>query len=1046
MAEATPNMNTELDVRDKSDLDTSLAIVDSVLRRTYLQNCTTIYPSEIYSPDDKNFMQLSRDLSDTVRFEQISKIVFNKKENQRDKLVSVYKSIANLNSSLLLVIEGNVEKVNFYVGTKCAKNVSDIDTVLKNNLEGHFQGTETSIDKNNTFADEILTQMNSEVYISGVSAIPALRTEKEDKENQFVQGIEKFIDTMRGKKYTMLLIADSKTKADNEYSRHALENLYTQVMPFCESTYTYGDNESQAINHSLSQGVTHLINQSLSNTITHTIGVSDSETITNTKTSGKNISHSIGSSSGISFMGINASSNESTSVGAFSSLSHSEGSSHGTSSSTSRGETTTNGTSDAKSTTHSEGTTNTSGSNRSLQIKFENHYIKKLLERIDNQLKRYDLCADLGMWNCAAYFMGETPDIPVIAATSYQSLICGKNSSLENDYVINWDKEKASFVKPFLMHFEHPLFENITPGTLVSSAELAIQANLPNHSVPGLPVLECAEFGRNISSYNLPAQNNSKLNLGKIFHMNHQEELDVELDAKSLTSHVFITGSTGSGKSNTIYQIVSEARRLGKKFLVIEPAKGEYKNIFGKDTDVQVLGTNPNLTKLLRLNPFSFDSEHILVHEHIDRLISIFNVCWPMYAAMPAVLKEAVEKSYADAGWDLSNPYAQNKFDNTYFPTFADVARNIRIIIDSSEYDAENKGAYKGSLLTRLTSLTNGINGMIFSTKEIGDKKLFDENTIIDLSRIGSAETKSLIMGILVLKLQEYRMSSGKMNSDLNHLTVLEEAHNLLKKTSSDTSSESGNLQGRSVEMISNAIAEMRTYGEGFIIADQAPGLLDMSVIRNTNTKIIMRLPDFDDRELVGKAANLNDDQIVELAKLPCGVAAVYQNEWVEAVLCKIEKYESKEESFIEKELSETDDVKQRIKVASLLSTCEKLSKEAALKELSVLDISGSEKAKAVSLLQNPPAEPRMTKIGPVMSAFYPNTYHAAKNAFIHYKGTASVWTEETQNALMLEINQRNLQDQLRKDIIQSIITDVVYNEAASSGQLLEWQNKGGLR
>src|SRR5574344_1050153 len=680
------NMNTELDVRDKSDLDTSLAIVDSVLRRTYLQNCTTIYPSEIYSPDDKNFMQLSRDLSDTVRFEQISKIVFNKKENQRDKLVSVYKSIANLNSSLLLVIEGNVEKVNFYVGTKCAKNVSDIDTVLKNNLEGHFQGTETSIDKNNTFADEILTQMNSEVYISGVSAIPALRTEKEDKENQFVQGIEKFIDTMRGKKYTMLLIADSKTKADNEYSRHALENLYTQVMPFCESTYTYGDNESQAINHSLSQGVTHSINQSLSNTITHTIGVSDSETITNTKTSGKNISHSIGSSSGISFMGINASSNESTSVGAFSSLSHSEGSSHGTSSSTSRGETTTNGTSDAKSTTHSEGTTNTSGSNRSLQIKFENHYIKKLLERIDNQLKRYDLCADLGMWNCAAYFMGETPDVPVIAATSYQSLICGKNSSLENDYVINWDKEKASFVKPFLMHFEHPLFENITPGTLVSSAELAIQANLPNHSVPGLPVLECAEFGRNISSYNLPAQNNSKLNLGKIFHMNHQEELDVELDAKSLTSHVFITGSTGSGKSNTIYQIVSEARRLGKKFLVIEPAKGEYKNIFGKDKDVQVhvqvLGTNPNLTKLLRLNPFSFDSEHILVHEHIDRLISIFNVCWPMYAAMPAVLKEAVEKSYADAGWDLSNPYAQNKFDNTYFPTFADVARNIRIIID----------------------------------------------------------------------------------------------------------------------------------------------------------------------------------------------------------------------------------------------------------------------------------------------------------------------------------------------------------------------------
>jgi len=143
----------------------------------------------------------------------------------------------------------------------------------------------------------------------------------------------------------------------------------------------------------------------------------------------------------------------------------------------------------------------------------------------------------------------------------------------------------------------------------------------------------------------------------------------------------------------------------------------------------------------------------------------------------------------------------------------------------------------------------------------------------------------------VVLKLQEYRMTNDDMNAELKHLTVLEEAHNLLKRTSTEQSSESANLLGKSVEMLSNAIAEMRTYGEGFIIADQAPGLLDMSVIRNTNTKIIMRLPEQSDRELVGRAANLNDDQIQELAKLPCGVAAVYQNEWVQPVLCKVDKH-----------------------------------------------------------------------------------------------------------------------------------------------------------
>jgi hypothetical protein len=130
------------------------------------------------------------------------------------------------------------------------------------------------------------------------------------------------------------------------------------------------------------------------------------------------------------------------------------------------------------------------------------------------------------------------------------------------------------------------------------------------------------------------------------------------------------------------------------------------------------------------------------------------------------------------------------------------------------------------------------------------------------------------------------------MNADLRHITVLEEAHNLLRRTSIEQPTESSNILGKSVELITNAIAEMRTYGEGFIIADQAPGLMDMSVIRNTNTKIIMRLPDQGDRELVGRAANLNEEQITELAKLPCGVAAVYQNEWVLPVLCKVNLYQ----------------------------------------------------------------------------------------------------------------------------------------------------------
>lgn len=104
------------------------------------------------------------------------------------------------------------------------------------------------------------------------------------------------------------------------------------------------------------------------------------------------------------------------------------------------------------------------------------------------------------------------------------------------------------------------------------------------------------------------------------------------------------------------------------------------------------------------------------------------------------------------------------------------------------------------------------IYGSVFCAEDaLSDAELFDENVIVDLSRASAMETKSLLMGILVMKLQEYRMCSGVMNGKLRHVTVLEEAHNLLRKTSAEQSQESANVQGKSVEMLANAIAEMQS-------------------------------------------------------------------------------------------------------------------------------------------------------------------------------------------------------------------------------------------
>ena len=576
------------------------------------------------------------------------------------------------------------------------------------------------------------------------------------------------------------------------------------------------------------------------------------------------------------------------------------------------------------------------GKNESISQTFANYNVKHALEMLENQMKRLEQSTALGMWDFAAYVMSEDQDIVNNVAQSYLALTQGEDSYMSKSAINVWrggfeeETEQAKAICNYLRDLRHPVFAlkpdlltgtetvtdeegnttekefntayNVYPSvvtatTSLSGKELAYSLNFPQKSIAGLPVLESTEFGRNIVTYDDICESGENIRLGNIYHMRHTENTEVVLNTNSLASHTFITGSTGSGKSNTIYQMLMKAKKQGVKFLVVEPAKGEYKNVFGSMKDVNVYGTNPLISPILRINPFSFP-RNIHVLEHMDRLIEIFNVCWPMYAAMPAVLKNAVEKSYSDCGWDLIK--SVNTYGEDIYPSFADVANNVKFIIDSSEYDKDNKGAYKGSLLTRLQSLSNGINGMIFVADEISNADLFNENVIVDLSRVGSSETKSLIMGMMVLKLQEYRMATAEdMNMNLSHITVLEEAHNLLRRTFSVQGTESGNLMSKSVEMLSNAIAEMRTYGEGFIIADQAPGLMDMSVIRNTNTKIIMRLPDEGDRELVGKSANLNDEQVGEIAKLPCGVAAVYQNEWVQPVLCKIDKADTPSKRYV---------------------------------------------------------------------------------------------------------------------------------------------------
>ena len=764
-----------------------------------------------------------------IRFFDITKWTVDSNENNLDKLVNVYQALSEERCAIALIYTRTTAGCTV---TMAVENCGELDQPavangLSRRFRSAFYGNFPGAELGET-QDGIPLALRERLSGCAVAAVSNLPSEK--SENFVSQSIEKLLDGVvpqRGTDEYSIVLLATPT--DNLRERqNRLCQLYTELSPYATWQKSRGSIDS------LSESASASVGASLDTLLSFNLGRSSNRAQT----------------SGI-----------------------------------------------------------TSGSTET----YVDYGVKHIQDMLESQIKRMDQCAALGMWDFAAYIFSHNYDMAKNVAHMYLSLTQGEESYLEQAAINVWEPRKAVPIFPWLRALRHPQFalsrevvqkepeqliypSQVSVTTALTGAELAHALNFPRKSVSGLPVYECVPFGREVVQY---ARDPKKavVPFGRIYHMRQEEKAPVCLDRDSLTAHVFITGSTGAGKSNAIYTLLNQLCLEGDtdaNFLVIEPAKGEYKEALGGYPNVQVYGTNPYKAPLLRLNPFSFPEDtHVL--EHIDRLIEIFNACWPMYAAMPAVLKASVEQAYKGCGWSLNSSTCAGPMRK--FPTFRDVMKALPTVVDSKGFSNDTQGDYKGALLTRLESLTNGINGQVLCAyDELPDSELFDKNVIVDLSRVGSSETKALLMGVLILKLQEHRMEqradgTNKPNSGLRHITVLEEAHNLLRRTSMEQSQESSNLQGKSVEMLTNAIAEMRTYGEGFIIADQSPGLLDMAVIRNTNTKIVLRLPDESDRMLVGKAAGLNDEQIVELSRLDTGVAAVYQNHWLEPVLCKVDYF-----------------------------------------------------------------------------------------------------------------------------------------------------------
>ena len=922
-------------------MENRLEIIEEGIRKKYLARLTEMQIAPV-----GELLPLEEDLIDNVRLYKVTEMVYPKDESATDKFTTVFNTLSTYNTTVFIILDSDGETTDFYIGVRnneeneeLKRSTVTLGDTLKNTLVGHFPGAKVnSIDR--ARITELSNKISNQKNVTSVSVVGSPKNDKEQSNNQFVQGIEKLALSMQNKQYIGIIVAENQSSKTIQTLRSGYQELYTKLSPLQKVQLSENESESVSKNKSFfemdGKQKAAMIGGafvSLAGAVGGAVGGAG------ILVGGEAVQKAVGTVGGSMLGGQIAGQFN----GFISSLAPSEQMTK------------------AKSTTTSTTT--------------ENKAVTDIMQMLDESIQKTKEYDCYGMWNIASYFVSDDMSSAEIAASNYRSLMNGEKSGRELSAINSWRSNNPEIMGNFLdlttylSRFTHPKFcygskadyMVLTDATTsVSGKDLGLHMGLPRATVSGLPVIEHAEFGKEVTSYQLfrktvDLRPEERMTLGKVFDLGRITNKIVELENKSLNMHTFITGSTGSGKSNTVYQMLCELHQDNIPWLVIEPAKGEYKDVFGNWPDVNVYSTNPNVAELINLNPFRFPkSIHVL--EHVDGLVEIFSACWPMYDAMPSFFKDAMLKSYECVGWDLGSSTFEG--DNLEYPDFEILAEQLNNLIENSDYASDIKSNYRGALITRVKSLTVGLNKFIFTSEQTPYERIFDENCILDISRVKSGETKALIMGMMVYILNENRVDKKPSNNNgLKHITVLEEAHNLLKNTSS--SNGESDLVGKSVEMLTQTIAEIRTYGEGFIIVDQSPSSVDISAIKNTNTKIVLRTPEANDREAVGRSMGLTENQVNEIAKLPGGVAVVYQNDWVNPVLTMIDKAPVKDGVYISDSSIRIRTIKSaRTKILKVvmqpwIGENNVIDKEELVESLKVLSLSRNERKELMEIIDD---------------------------------------------------------------------------------------------
>ncbi|WP_022653879.1 ATPase [Aquaspirillum serpens] len=607
-------------------------------------------------------------------------------------------------------------------------------------------------------------------------------------------------------------------------------------------------------------------------------GISVGTTTTTGTSTSQNTGHSTTRTSGTNDGG---GSNTSTSHSQNSGTSTSK--THGISSGTS----TNKGSSFTTTFSHNESVSDTEGKSMGITQEIANKRAQHLVDYLDKQLiVRLQKGLTKGLFHTAVYLAADNNSTYQRLKKNLCATFQGSETTLSPLEIYDLPAEvRGQFlrlpnIKPKQTEQEllfHSLQKGAhgTLGSLLTADELAIVASLPQRELQGIRRRKTVDF-----AVDLPAVADSEgLDLGAVIDRGRQYPKNrVRLARSDLNKHVFITGVTGAGKTTTCLNLLLES---GLPFLVIEPAKTEYRALAEGGLEVEYYRPNGDQYQSFRLNPFALVRKGQRIKSHAGFLKNAFAAVFPMEASMPMMVEAAILAAYEEKGWDLDeNEYllGDNPFDpqSDAWPTMSLMIEQLDRLIPTYGLGKEFEEKYRGSLVSRLRSLTDGTLGRVLDVPQSMDfHSLLTRHSVIELEELQSGEEKALIMAFLLGAINETMRDHHAKNPNFRQLTLIEEAHRLLSRP------EAGDKAAAlAVESFADMLAEVRKYGTGLIIADQIPAKLIPDVIKNTHCKIVHRLFAEDDRRAMGEAMMMDEEQRNFLPNLQTGEAIVFCGGW----------------------------------------------------------------------------------------------------------------------------------------------------------------------